>query len=650
MDLVVSILPAKLISARAELNAGVCDGRGAFFSPHDRVSFPGSTPRMVRFSGEAVLSGISRRAFMASTAALASAWALPRDALGAVLAAPLVPADIPTTLLQTIRQSTEAYKQYRTLVAGPGEPYIERLDILQGQPSPLRAVRRRSLLYLGHLSDTHMIDAQSPARLDPMAGQDPNLWAGVIHPQDTLTAHVLAAMTEAMAVARVSPVSGAPMIAAVNTGDSADQSSSLELQWYIASFDGGSLTPNSGKPNVYEGPQVWPEAHHAYHPDNPSDDAFGAYGFPTLPKMLDAAISKPVTSPGLPAPWYAVYGNHDTLINGVLPIDAGLRSLATGGRKPATYTGLTETYLRGMATDISAFTRLTNTIWTQFGLQQGIREVTSDSARKLFDSHGFIQAHLNSPNIPGPVGHGFTQANADSGETWWMTDLTPNFRLFGLDTCNPIAGPDGAIPEVQFNWLKSQLEICLAERRMAIILSHHNSSTFENGAVPVINPPKLIHADEFISMLHGCPNVVAWLNGHTHINTIRAHPTRAGAGFWEITTASCIDYPQQQQLVEFFDNRDGTMSIFTTTLDHSSAPQWTPGDYSQLGLASLSRQLAANDWIANPPMRVGSPLDRNCELLLPAPLDLSYITNADIEKYELAARVRLAEYEARQLK
>ena len=69
--------------------------------------------------------------------------------------------------------------------------------------------------------------------------------------------------------------------------------------------------------------------------------------------------------------------------------------------------------------------------------------------------------------------------------------------------------------------------------------------------------------------------VVGWLNGHTHLNQILAH-RRAGGGFWEITTASCIDFPQQQQVVELVDNRDGTLSIFTTVLDHASPV--TPGN------------------------------------------------------------------------
>lgn len=595
-----------------------------------------------------ILSGITRRAFLASTTALAAAFAIPREALGAVLAEPLKPADVPTTLQQTIRHSSQSYKKYRTLVAAPGEPYVARLDVLKRNANPARTGRRRSLLYLGHLTDLHMIDAQSPARLEPMAGMSQSLWAGVVRPQDTMQTHTLTAMTNAMNAAKYSPVTGAPMTAAVNTGDSADELSNLELRWYIDLLDGATLTPNSGKQGVYEGVQVWKDTPYAWHPEDPSKDDFGAYGFPTLPGMLEAAVSKSVSSPGLAAPWFAVFGNHDTLLNGVIPVDSGLRKLATGDRKAAQWGTLTDTYLRGMATDSSSFTRLTNQIWTQLGMTKGMETVSPDGQRKLLDGLEFMAAHLQSTPAPGPVGHGFTQDNMTSGKTYWTSDLNENFRLFGLDTCNQTAGPDGAVPQDQFDWLKDQLEQAQAQKKMAIILSHHNSSTLENGAEPVIGGQPLIHADEFISMLQQYPCMVAWLNGHTHINTITAHPKSGGGGFWEITSASCVDYPQQQQLVEFVDNQDGTMSIFTTALDHMSPAVWSKGDYSQTGLASLSRQLSANDWIANPPMRVGSPLDRNTELLLDAPFPLSAITDGQLAKERAVAQARLVAHEGKQ--
>src|ERR1035437_782135 len=53
--------------------------------------------------------------------------------------------------------------------------------------------------------------------------------------------------------------------------------------------------------------------------------------------------------------------------------------------------------------------------------------------------------------------------------------------------------------------------------------------------------------------------VLAWVNGHTHVNDInpRMGPTPERS-FWEINTASHIDFPQHARLLEVVDNQDST--------------------------------------------------------------------------------------------
>ena len=589
------------------------------------------------------MSGVSRRRFIAGVSALAIGWGVSRQVLGDALALPMRAADVPSTLLQTIKMSSSVARgSYRTLLAGAGEDFIARVDLLGREADPRRSTSRRSLYYFAHLSDIHVIDAQTPARMDAIQSIAPELFTDACRPQDTLTTHVLASVVDSVVAAQSSSITGAPLASAISTGDSADNLSSLETRWYIDILDGKDVTPNSGAVGMYEGPQIWSEATYAYHPDDPMGDVYGAYGYPTVPGMLAAAVSNPVTSQGLPVPWFAVYGNHDATYMGTFRADPALFAWAVGSRKAATGEALGLNWLQGFATDLSVAQIAINAIRESVGFLPGIRDVTADPARKLLERADFMQAHLDSPAVPGPVGHGWTQANVDSGETWWSADMTPYLRVFGLDTCNLAAGADGAVPQDQFDWLQAQLEQCQTQGRLAIICSHHNSLTLENGATPVTGGQPLIHAEEFIDMLLRYPVCIAWLNGHTHINTLTPHLREGGVGgFWEITTASCVDFPQQQQLVELIDNRDGTLSIFVTALDHAAPPTWMPGDLTQVGLASLSRELSANAWLADPALRAGSPLDRNVELVMPAPFEMSSITDAAVESEQMRARAHV---------
>jgi hypothetical protein len=127
------------------------------------------------------------------------------------------------------------------------------------------------------------------------------------------------------------------------------------------------------------------------------------------------------------------------------------------------------------------------------------------------------------------------------------------------------------------------------------------------------------------------PNVIAYVAGHTHANRVDFFKGSKGRGFWEINTASHIDWPEQSRTIEEMDNKDGTLSLFGTLLD-SAAPAAVPAPgtsaltMSPAQLASLGRTLSYNDpqregleGSGGDAPKTGRRADRNVELLVKDP-------------------------------
>jgi hypothetical protein len=125
-----------------------------------------------------------------------------------------------------------------------------------------------------------------------------------------------------------------------------------------------------------------------------------------------------------------------------------------------------------------------------------------------------------------------------------------------------------------------------------VLFSHHPLETLVNEARPP-GADRRVLADELRAVLLAHPNVVAWLNGHTHVHAVTP-VTDGSGGFWQITTASHIDWPQQARLIEFLGTPAG-LAIACTVID-SAAPVSYQGTADPADLAALSRELAANDW------------------------------------------------------
>ena len=218
------------------------------------------------------------------------------------------------------------------------------------------------------------------------------------------------------------------------------------------------------------------------------------------------------------------------------------------------------------------------------------------------------------------MGHGFTEKNRRDGTAYYSFDQGL-VRFIVLDTVNPNGYNNGSIDATQFAWLRQLLG--RSSNRVVLVCSHHTSDTMDNPLVGTGGDQEpRVTGDQVLALLLANHEVVAWVNGHTHRNQIWAHKRAKGGGMWEINTAAHIDWPQQSRIIELVDNRDKTMSIFTTLVDHAGPRSSGGRTGSSRDLAALGRELAANDWHIDPDEHRGARKARNVELVVKAPLVL----------------------------
>ena len=521
---------------------------------------------------------------------------------------------------------------YRTLSYGPGEPHVVRTshgELSQdathdaaggsaGHPAGT-AVHGEVLLAVAHLSDLHVCDAQSPARvefLDRFADPDSPLLdqldeVGTYRAQEMLTTHVVDAMVSAVNAVDSAPVTHAPLELAVVTGDLTDNAQANELEWYLGLLDGGDIHPDSGDPTRYEGVSDDVDFDERYwHPESLwTDLPRSKFGFPTAPGLLNS-MRVPFAAPGLSLPWLTVHGNHDQLLQGTLPAAGMMRRFLTGYRKPIAVPAdwsAEEVFglLSGLAScDPLAIERLR---------EAEHRVVTADRRRRAVSRAEFIAAHLHDGARP--AGHGLSADSVQSERAHYRFDCG-EVTFLAMDTVNDHGGWEGSIDGAQLAWVHDELTHADRDRRYVVLASHHPLNRMDNAQSD--GSQRRVLGAELATMLAGHPSLVLWLNGHTHETTLAAHD-----GWWEVTAPSLIDWPQQARIVELV-RRDGTLVIATTMLDHIGDAPWTGAVDDVAALAGLSRELAANDWqwrrtALESHVRGGRRADRNALLLLDDP-------------------------------
>ncbi len=553
------------------------------------------------------------------------------------------------------------------------------------------------------ITDVHIIDAASPARASFLAQYIPQFptVSDSFRPYEAFTNQVADSMVSKINAIEKGPILGQKFGFVISTGDSGDTMQANEITNFINVLDGTKVTPNPiGRYVGVQDDYLAYNYESYYHPNEAppgvSDDNYKVqYGYPNFNDILiDAANSFCAT--GLKVPYYSIAGNHDNTLLGNFSL--GFYTMLTlfdqiaTGKIPGLGSKLVESMTPVMAEMFAKALQMqdANQVLAILNNSQ-LREVPPSNKRAHYMRADFINAHFQTTESPGPVGHGYTSYNVENNVAYFTFKVADNITGIALDSCNLNGNlidldlaPNGGIGRVQLSWFERELQkrhstyyndqdqlVCTSNKdELILVFCHHTIDTMNNNFTSPTtfdNDPQRILGDEFVKVLHRYPNCIALINGHLHKNRITPYPDPKGrsSGFTEISTSSHIDFPQQSRIIEIGDNRDGTLSIFCTLIDHSGPIDAGRGEFpSQSGerksrcgccntnssvsnqnssnssdscesraketytipeIASISRELSFNDPFIlkkfdNGVERRGTVLDRNVEILIFNPL------------------------------
>jgi metallophosphoesterase (TIGR03768 family) len=404
---------------------------------------------------------------------------------------------------------------------------------------------------------------------------------------------------------------------------------SQTLRWYVDVLDGKVITPSSG---AHAGADVID------------------YQKPYKAAGLDESI-----------PWYQALGNHDHFWIGSVPVNHFLRQsyisdtvLAAGDVLLNTSKMDSPDYYMGVldgstpngdivgAGPVSKFS--------------SPPKVVADPNRRSLSRTEWISEYFETSS--NPVGHGFNLVDPKQQKGFACYGFVPKstvpIKVIVLDDTQSETDGDtgihghGFLDRARYDWLKKELADGDAAHQLMIIAAHvpigvqPDRSQMEWWE----NPQNAVTLPNLIAELRKHPNLLMWIAGHRHLNTVKAFaapdPAHPENGFWQVETSSLRDFPQQFRTFEVYLNRDYTISIVTTNVD-PAVQDGTPAAKSRR-YAVATQQIVGND--LSPNLKAADPTvpgypnvtDPTIKSMLP-----SYSYNATLYKQlspEMKARMQ----------
>ena len=541
------------------------------------------------------------------------------------------------------------YGQYRF---ARGLPVVPRRDLLGDAARAAAPVRRRRLANFFAMTDVHITDKEAPNQLiyiqqaDSVHGGE---MTSIYSPVMLYTTQVLDAAIQTVNALHAQ----SPFDFGISLGDVCDSGRYNELRWYIDVIDGKLIRPSSGahlgadtvdfqRPFQAAGLdrsipwyQVLGNHDHFYIGSVPVD------ADPTL-RIRESYVSDRVWAVG-----DVLIPNASKSVPMALPPVVYDLNTSLAGTSTATLddpvTGVVgNTFHMGVIDGASPLGAIRHA-----GRKEDFESpprVAADPDRRALLRSEWIAEFFNTTTLP--RGHGFDRVPAAlrrSQDGFACYSFVPKtgvpLKIIVLD--NTQSETDGSrdihghgfLDEVRWEWLQAELDAGQADNQLMVIAAHIPIAVAASGSLmewwnprgqasPAQNDPhavidNAVRLPDLIRKLQDTPNLLMWIAGHRHLNTVKALPAYSDdartrmvpeKSFWQVETSSLQHFPQQFRTFEIYLNTDDTVSVVVINVDPEVA-EGTPAATSRK-YAIAEHQIARNHLRNNEPNRVHFPGSR----------------------------------------
>lgn len=516
----------------------------------------------------------------------------------------IVPGSKPSISIHLSEVSKFKQYGYGNWTLGDALKSETRTDLMPALYDASAVTKKVKLLNFFTITDIHITDKEAPNQLIYL-GQlyegKASVSASLYSPIMLCTTHVLDAAVQTINALHAKN----PIDFGISLGDVCNSTQYNELRWYIDVLDGKVITPSSG-------------AH------------LGAVSIDYQKPYQAAGLNKAI-------PWYQTLGNHDHFWMGSFSVDHSLRTdlrqsyisdtvFATGDVLAVRSSIQDHTYSMGILDGSTPYGDIKYAgPATSFTSPP---QVAADPDRRSLKREEWLNEFFATSS--NPVGHGFNLTDAKNGFACYsfVPKSTLPIKVIVLDDTqreddgsSDIHG-HGFLDLARWTWLKAELAAGDLAGQLMVIAAHVPLAVEEtNPPVSVVgtaqsqmawwvNPDtravtqNAVTLPDLIAELQSHPNLMMWISGHRHLNTVKAFispdPVNTPEkGFWQVETSSLRDFPQQFRTFEIYLNSDYTISTVVTNVN-PAVQDGTPAAKSR-SYAVAAQQIVAGtgtvfDW------------------------------------------------------